>query len=95
MKAVVALSIERIHQANLCNFGILPLLFKNEEDYRSIEQGDELELDSVLSSLEEGTFSLVDRTKGITIPLTLFASEAQKKMLLAGGRLNEIKEALR
>ena len=95
VKAVVALSIERIHQANLCNFGILPLLFKNEEDYRSIEQGDELELDSVLSSLEEGTFSLVDRTKGITIPLTLFASEAQKKMLLAGGRLNEIKEALR
>lgn len=95
VKAVVALSIERIHQANLCNFGILPLLFKNEEDYRSIEQGDELELDSVLSSLEEGTFSLVDRTKGITIPLTLFASEAQKKMLLAGGRLNEIKETLR
>lgn len=95
VKAVVAVSIERIHQANLCNFGILPLLFENEEDYCRIEEGDELELDAVLSSLESGSFSLIDRTKGITIPLTLFASEAQKRMLIAGGRLNEIKEALR
>ncbi len=91
----MAVSIERIHQANLCNFGILPLLFENEEDYCRIEEGDELELDAVLSSLESGSFSLIDRTKGITIPLTLFASEAQKRMLTAGGRLNEIKEALR
>ncbi len=95
VKAVVALSIERIHQANLCNFGILPLLFERAEDYSRIEEGDELELDSVLPSLESGSFRLIDRTKGITIPLTLFASEAQKRMLLSGGRLNEIREALR
>lgn len=95
VKAVVAVSIERIHQANLCNFGILPLLFEKVEDYNLLEEGDELELDAVLSSLESGSFSLIDRTKGITIPLKLFASEAQKRMLIAGGRLNEIKEALR
>lgn len=94
VKAVVALSIERIHQANLCNFGILPLLFEKAEDYNLVEEGDELELEGVLSSLESGSFSLIDRTKGITIPLTLFASEAQKRMLLSGGRLNEIREAL-
>lgn len=94
VKAVVALSIERIHQANLCNFGILPLLFERAEDYSLLEEGDELELDTVLPSLESGSFRLVDRTKGITIPLTLFASEAQKRMLLSGGRLNEIREAL-
>lgn len=64
------------------------------EDYNLLEEGDELELDAVLSSLESGSFSLIDRTKGITIPLKLFASEAQKRMLIAGGRLNEIKEAL-
>lgn len=95
VKAVVALSIERIHQANLCNFGILPLLFENAADYNAVEQGDELELESVFSSLESGHFTLIDRTKGIRIPLTLFASEKQKKMLLKGGRLNEIRESLR
>ncbi len=95
VKAVVALSIERIHQANLCNFGILPLLFERAEDYSLVEEGDELELDSVFSSLESSSFTLVDKTKDIRIPLRLFASSEQKKMLLAGGRLNEIKEALR
>ncbi len=95
VKAVVAVSIERIHQANLCNFGILPLLFERAEDYSLVEEGDELELDSVFSSIESSSFTLIDKTKDIRIPLRLFASSEQKKMLLAGGRLNEIKEALR
>ncbi len=95
VKAVVAVSIERIHQANLCNFGILPLLFENPEDYSRLDQGDELELDGCFKSLESGKFTLIDRTKNISVPLVLFASDVQKKMLLAGGRLNEIKEALK
>ena len=91
VKAVVAVTIERIHQANLCNFGILPLLFKNAEDYDSIKYGDKLELSNVYSSLEKGEFILKDLTTGKDIPLTLFATDTQKKTLLSGGRLNEIK----
>ena len=91
VKAVVAVTIERIHQANLCNFGILPLLFKNAEDYESIKYGDKLELSNVYSSLEKGEFILKDLTTGTDIPLTLFATDTQKKTLLSGGRLNEIK----
>ena len=91
VKAVVAVTIERIHQANLCNFGILPLLFKNAEDYESIKYGDKLELSNVYSSLENGEFILKDLTTGKDIPLTLFATDTQKKTLLSGGRLNEIK----
>ena len=91
VKAVVAVTIERIHQANLCNFGILPLLFKNAEDYESIKYGDKLELNNVYSSLEKGEFILKDLTTGKDIPLTLFATDTQKKTLLSGGRLNEIK----
>lgn len=91
IRAVCAISIERIHQANLCNFGILPLLFENEDDYNSVEQGDELELLSPIVSLESGKFTLRDITKGVDIPLTLFASEEQKEMLRVGGRLNEVK----
>ena len=91
VKAVVAVSIERIHQANLCNFGILPLLFENPEDYQLLQQGDELEISDVYSSLEKGKFTLYDITTGKDIPLVLFAQDAQKKTLLCGGRLNEIK----
>ena len=91
IKAVVAVSIERIHQANLCNFGILPLLFKNAADYQSINKGDKLELSNVYSSLEKGQFILKDLTTGKDIPLSLFATDTQKKTLLSGGRLNEIK----
>ena len=91
IRVVVAVSIERIHQANLCNFGILPLLFENEKDYELIEQGDELELLDPVSSLENGNFTLLDKSKGKKIGLKLFASEEQKKMLLLGGRLNEVK----
>lgn len=91
VKAVVAVSIERIHQANLCNFGILPLLFDNPEDYSLIQEGDKLVLSDVYSSLEKGKFILKDITLNKEISLTLFATEVQKKMLKAGGRLNEIK----
>ena len=91
VKAVVAVSIERIHQANLCNFGVLPLLFKNAADYQSINNGGRLELSDVYSSLEKGQFILKDLTTGKDIPLSLFATDTQKKTLLSGGRLNEIK----
>ena len=90
VKAVVAKSIERIHQANLCNFGILPLVFDNPDDYEMIDAGDALELDDIYSSMKDGIFMLIDKTKGIRIPLSLFATEEQKKMLLSGGRLNMI-----
>ena len=90
IRAVCAVSIERIHQANLCNFGILPLLFKNEKDYDSIDQGDELELVNPVNSIETGEFILHDITKSLDIPMVIFASEDQKRTLLAGGRLNEV-----
>ncbi len=93
VKAVIAKSIERIHQANLCNFGILPLLFVNEDDYSLIDQEDKLILSNTFSSLEKGEFTLLDETKGIKIPLILFASEIQKEMLKKGGRLNMYKES--
>ncbi len=95
VKAVIAKSIERIHQANLCNFGILPLVFDNPSDYEQIAQGDKLTLCDIFSSLETGKFILKDETKGIEIPLTLFASNVQKEMLKKGGRLNQIREEIR
>lgn len=91
VRVIIAKSIERIHQANLVNFGIIPLLFKNEEDYVKLEQGDTLKLENVFSSLDKGEFTLFDETKGIEIPLVLFATPEQKETLKSGGKLNEIR----
>ncbi|NLF20055.1 MAG: aconitate hydratase, partial [Clostridiaceae bacterium] len=44
ISAVVAKSFARIHQANLINNGILPLVFDNENDYDSISVGDVLRI---------------------------------------------------
>ncbi len=90
IKAVVAVSIERIHQANLANFGILPLLFDNEDDYDRIGMGDELEILHVRDAMESGAFILHDITTGDDIPLHIFATEDQKKTILLGGKLNEV-----
>ena len=42
VKAVLAKSIERIHRANLINFGIVPFLFDDPTAYDAISAGDEL-----------------------------------------------------
>ena len=94
VKAVVAKSFARIHAANLINSGILPLTFENEADYDRIEQGDELEIPGIRRNVEDGTpMVLINKTKGIEIPLTTVFTDRQKKMILAGGLLNATKNA--
>src|ERR671916_2185728 len=39
VRAVIAKSFARIHRRNLISQGILPLQFKDEEDYEKLEQG--------------------------------------------------------
>ena len=94
VKAVVAKSFARIHAANLINSGILPLTFENEADYDRIEQGDELEIPGIRKNVQDGTpMVLINKTKGIEIPLTTVFTDRQKKMILAGGLLNATKNA--
>ncbi len=94
VKAVVAKSFARIHAANLINSGILPLTFENEADYERIDQGDELEIPGIRKNVEDGTpMVIINKTKGIEIPLTTVFTDRQKKMILAGGLLNATKNA--
>jgi aconitate hydratase len=91
VRAVLARSIERIHQANLVNFGILPLLFDRPEDYAAVEAGDELELASVQDAVRHGeTLQIRNRTRGTTVAVRLLADPRQRDVLLAGGILNLI-----
>ena len=93
VKAVIAKSMERIHNANLINFGILPLNFKNENDYNKIEQADELEVPNIKETLREGKNIIVKNlSKGTEFETTYDLSDRQKEILLAGGTLALIKK---
>jgi aconitate hydratase len=54
VKVVVAVSIERIHAANLVNFGIVPLIFVNPADYDQFAQGDSLKICEIRRQLQVG-----------------------------------------
>jgi aconitate hydratase len=89
IKSVIAKSFARIHLANLINFGILPLTFKEEEDYQTIEQGDEIEIEvKDLGNM----VNLINKTKNKKISLVVPLIEREKTVLRKGGALPYVKE---
>ena len=92
VRAVIAKSFERIHAANLINFGILPLTFANEADYDSVGADDKIEINDIKASLQAGKdLVLKDTTNGKTVALKYALSARQRDILLAGGMLNYTK----
>ncbi|MHC1610568.1 MAG: aconitate hydratase [Candidatus Methanospirareceae archaeon] len=84
VKAVIAKSFARIHLANLINFGILPLRFKDPRDYESIDSGDKLE---VVTGDLQGDVKLRNLTKDDEIELTHSLSQLDAEILRTGGKL--------
>ncbi len=91
VKAVVVKSFARIHVANLINAGILPLTFKNADDYDRLSEGDELEIGGIYDAFNTGVATLTDKTTGEKFELVCEFSERQRDMLLAGGLLKYTK----
>ena len=89
VKAVIAKSVERIHLANLINFGIVPLTFVRAADYDRISAGDRVRLADIRAALQERRpLALENETRGETIPLKTDLTERQIAILIAGGRMN-------
>ena len=88
VKAVFAKSFARIHLANLVNFGIVPLIFVDKQEYADVSQGDRLELD--LEGLKQN-ICVKNVTKGGEFRVELCLSDREKSMLKAGGKLAVIK----
>ena len=89
VKAVIAKSFERIHIANLINFGILPLEFKDNESYDAIDQGDILEIPNARNIIDSrGKIVVSNISKGAEFEAAYHLSERQTKILLAGGAFN-------
>lgn len=87
VKAVLVKSFARIHKANLVNYGILPLIFVNPEDYDRIDQDDQLELDNLHHLLDTGAsnFEIINTTKNQKIRVKLDVDERSCRILRAGG----------
>ena len=92
VRCVIAKSFARIHVANLINAGILPLTFKNPEDYDWVSQGSLLALDDIRASMERGELTVRDTQTGKTFLAVCDLTDRQRAILLAGGLLNYTKD---
>ncbi len=88
VRAVLVKSFARIHQANLINYGIIPITFANPADYDAIQEGDTLELTNLAEAIDEGTdFSITVTGAGGTRAITGRNTMAQRSrdIIRAGG----------
>lgn len=91
VRAVIAKSFERIHAANLVNFGIAPLVFVDEADYDRVSDGDQLEIPNVRHLIErDQRLPVRNVTKGYEFKVNYTLSARQRKILLAGGAINTV-----
>ncbi len=94
VRAKIVKSFARIHLSNLCNFGILPLIFKDADDYDRIEKGMQVRFPEVRKRIEQGDTEIPVDVGGRRILTILNVSDRQRKHLLAGGTLNYVKGEL-
>ena len=91
VKAVLAKSFARIHQANLINNGIIPLVFENPKDYDDIEEINELLIEDAISQVKGKTIKVRNLTKNKEYRMILDITPRQREMLIQGGLLNLIR----
>ena len=92
--AVIAKSFARIHEANLVNFGILPLLFADPADYDRVKQGDRLIIEEIPATLATGApLTVRNFSQGTTFQAAYNLSERLVAVLQAGGLLNYVKQS--
>lgn len=86
--AVIALTFARIHRANLINFGILPLQFRNKDDYHKVEKGDKLRMQGMKEALTGNQHYTVENvTKNYSFEALSNLNEREKEIILSGGLL--------
>jgi aconitate hydratase len=92
VKAKIAKSFARIHRSNLVNFGVIPLVFAEPEDYKNVSAGDTLQIHNIKKQIsnEEDNISANVAEKKIEF-LNAFTGR-ERSILLAGGLINYVKE---
>ncbi|MEK6557267.1 MAG: aconitate hydratase, partial [Candidatus Margulisiibacteriota bacterium] len=91
VKIILVKSIERIHRANLINFGIIPLTFEAQDDYDFLEQGLEISVTDIPSQLKAGRVKFV--VSGRDIYAQASFSDREMAYLYSGSKLNTLKSS--
>ena len=92
VKVVMTLSFERIHTANLINFGILPLIIKCPEDLEKLAQSEGLEIKALPEQLKKSSDIEVLTDKGEKLTLSHALTEKEVEIVAAGGVMNLFKQ---
>ena len=92
IRAVIALSMARIHRANLVNFGILPLVFVNREDYAKVAQGADIRIP--LTEITPGGVTNIEIAGVGVLPVRNDLSAAELDIIRSGGLLNAVKDKM-
>ena len=92
VRAVITKSFARIHIANLINAGIMPLTFKNPDDYETLSENDQLELTNIYDGMDKGEIIMKNLTNNKEYVLVCSFTERQKAILKAGSLLAYTKE---
>lgn len=93
LRVVIVKDYARIHWQNLVNFGVLPLVFTDEEDLHKLSQGDILEFNDLHEKVKAGTnFSATIKGKDGKIGVSHSLSSRQIDMVLHGGLINWIRQ---
>jgi aconitate hydratase len=89
IKAILTKSYARIHRSNLINFGVLPLTFKDPEEFLRIQQGDQLRIVQLRKGLqEEDLLKIENLTQQRIFEVSHGLNPREREILLAGGLLN-------
>ncbi len=92
IKAVIAISFARIHRSNLINFGILPLVLENPDDYKDLEMNDILSITNYKEALRKNqSIEIKNITKNKSFRVKANLTERQAQIILKGGLLNFVK----
>ncbi|HQE05769.1 MAG TPA: aconitate hydratase [Tepidanaerobacteraceae bacterium] len=91
INVIMAKSFARLHLANLVNWGILPLIFTNDEDYNSVDRDDLLSVETM--NLKAGEpVKVVNLSKGKTMYLSTPLFQEDLDAIKKGGFVNVLKD---
>lgn len=91
IRFVLAKSFARIHRSNLINSGILPLEFENPADYDDFKLGQKLVIENAREQVRNPVMTVKNIDTGKEYKVKSSFSEMDMEMILAGGKINQIK----
>ncbi len=94
VRVKIAKSFARIHKANLCNFGIVPLTFRDPGDYDRFQKGAVVRFPEIRTRIARGDVIIPVEVNGHRLETTLEVSERQRGHLVEGGTLNFVRREL-